>query len=157
VIDMPTEEDVRAMTDAGTPMQLCVQRGEEAPPTSGRRAYFDYFDHGVKDATGGFMRAERIRSKQGLGQPTGWHYHTCTVQFVYQLTGWLELVFEDGTICRLHPGDTALIPGGMRHNELRASDDFEILEVSVPAQMGTVGCEAPPAAAAALEAAGIAT
>jgi hypothetical protein len=33
----------------------------------------------------------------------------------------------------------------LKHNELRTSDDFEILEVSTPGEIGTVTCD-PPAA-----------
>ena len=46
-------------------------------------------------------------------------------------------------LCKLEAGDSAFIPGGMRHNELSTSDDLEILEVSVPADMGTVPVEPP--------------
>ncbi len=35
------------------------------------------------------------------------------------------------------------IPGGLRHNELATSATLEILEVSVPADMGTVPCDPP--------------
>lgn len=76
-------------------------------------------------------------------QPTGWHYPVCEVQFVYTLKGWVELEFEDGTHCRLVAGDSVFIPGGMRHQETRTSDDLEILEVSVPADMGTVPVDPP--------------
>jgi len=31
----------------------------------------------------------------------------------------------------------------MRHNEIRTSNALEILEVSVPADMGTVPCDPP--------------
>jgi len=31
----------------------------------------------------------------------------------------------------------------MRHNEIRTSDALEILEISVPAAMGTVPCDPP--------------
>jgi hypothetical protein len=31
----------------------------------------------------------------------------------------------------------------MKHNETAMSDDFELLEVSVPADMGTVACDKP--------------
>ena len=43
----------------------------------------------------------------------------------------------------LGPGSYQFIPGGLKHNELRTSDDFEALEVSVPGELGTVGCEKP--------------
>jgi hypothetical protein len=39
-----------------------------------------------------------------------------------------------------------MIPGGLVHHEVRASEPMELLEVSVPAQMGTVDC-GPPARA----------
>jgi hypothetical protein len=35
------------------------------------------------------------------------------------------------------------IPGGSVHNEMRMSDDWEALEIVVPAPMGTVAAEAP--------------
>jgi mannose-6-phosphate isomerase-like protein (cupin superfamily) len=59
------------------------------------------------------------------------------------LKGWVELEFEDGTSCRLEAGDSCFIPGGMRHNEIGTSDDLEILEVCLPADMGTVPVDPP--------------
>ena len=35
------------------------------------------------------------------------------------------------------------IPGGMIHNEIDVSPDFEALEVASPADMGTVAVDAP--------------
>jgi hypothetical protein len=35
------------------------------------------------------------------------------------------------------------IPGGCVHNELRTSDDVEILEVSIPGELGTVPVDPP--------------
>jgi quercetin dioxygenase-like cupin family protein len=108
----------------------------------GRRDFFKYRDLGVTAASGGQMRAQVTIGTQGLTRPTGWHYHVCDGQFIYMLKGWVELQFEDGTI-RVEQGDSLFIPGGIRHNETCASDDLEILEVSVPADMGTKPCAAP--------------
>ena len=110
---------------------------------AGRRAFFKYRDLGVTDATDGKLRAQVTSATQGLGKPTGWHYHVCEHQFVYMLKGWVDLEFEDGTKVRLMPGDSLMIPGGMRHNETAKADELELLEVSVPAEMKTVACEAP--------------
>ena len=55
----------------------------------------------------------------------------------------VDLEFEDGQSIRLQAGESLYIPGGLRHNEIATSDTLEILEVSVPADMGTVACEAP--------------
>ncbi len=113
----------------------------------GRRDFFTYRDLAVKDASNGAMRAQVMKAITGMTSPTGWHYHTCDGQFVYALKGWVELEFETGETLRLEPGDSVFIPGGMPHNELRTSDDVEILEVSVPGELGTVPCD-PPAARA---------
>ena len=90
---------------------------ENATYVPGRRSFFKYRDLGVTDATGGKMRAQVTSATQGLGEPTGWHYHVCDHQLVYMLKGWVDLEFEDGTKVRLMPGDSLMIPGGMRHNE----------------------------------------
>lgn len=109
----------------------------------GRRDFFTYRDLGAKAASGGRMRAQLTKAKRGMTQPTGWHYHVCEDQFVYVLNGWVELEFEGGEMLRCEAGDTVYIPGGLKHNELRTSDDFEIIEVSTPGEIGTVTCEKP--------------
>ena len=109
----------------------------------GRRNFFKYRDLGVKEASGGQMRAQLTTAITGMTEPTGWHYHVCEHQFVYTLKGWVELEFESGETLRLEPGDSVYIPGGLKHNELRTSDDVEIIEVSLPGEIGTVACEKP--------------
>jgi quercetin dioxygenase-like cupin family protein len=78
-------------------------------------------------------------------QQTGWHYHLCESQFIFTLRGWVDLLIEDGRTIRVSAGESLLIPGGLKHNEIAISEDFELLEVSVPAKMGTVACDAPEA------------
>ena len=84
-----------------------------------------------------------MRSGQGLTEPTGWHYHACEGQFIYVLKGWVDLEFETGEKKRVNQGDSMFIPGGMRHNETATSKELEILELSIPADMGTVPTEPP--------------
>jgi uncharacterized protein YjlB len=110
---------------------------------AGRRDFFAYRDLALKDASAGAIRGQIMKAKRGMTQPTGWHYHTCEGQFVYLLGGWVELEFETGETLRLEQGDSVFIPGGMKHNELRTSDDFEALEISVPGELGTVPCDRP--------------
>jgi len=145
------------MAGAGTLARPAGQRTAEAAPkmkvvvttakapdyVEGRRSFFKYRDLGVTRASEGWMRAQVMQAVTGMTEPTGWHYHVCDGQFVYALKGFVELEFEDGTQCRLEAGDSCFIPGGMKHNEIRTSDDVEILEVCLPANMGTVPCEAP--------------
>lgn len=109
----------------------------------GRRDFFTYRDLGVAEASAGTMRAQVMTASQGLSRPTGWHYHECVGQFIYILKGWVDLEFEDGRTLRVDEGDSLFIPGFMRHNEIRTSDTMEILEVSVPGQLGTTACDPP--------------
>ena len=124
--------------------KLAYAPADNATYVSGRRSFFKYRDLGITDATNGKLRVQVTSATQGLGQPTGWHYHVCEHQVVYMLKGWVDLEFEDGSKIRLMPGDSLLIPGGMRHNETGTADELELLEISVPAEMTTVVCDPPP-------------
>lgn len=132
------------MNDHSRPaMSVAVSSAKEPRLVDGRRAFFKYRDLGATDATAGFMRAQITSASAGMSRPTGWHRHLCDAQFVYVLDGWLELEFADRPTVRLEKGDSVLIPGGTPHNETRTADTFEILEISVPAQMGTEPCDPP--------------
>jgi quercetin dioxygenase-like cupin family protein len=124
-------------------MKLHHATKETAPFVPGRREFFKYRDLGVTDATNGEMRAQVMSAITGMTEPTGWHYHVCESQFVYALKGWVDLEFETGDTVHLQAGESLFIPGGMRHNETATSDDLEILEICVPANMGTVPCDPP--------------
>ncbi|HEX5325610.1 MAG TPA: cupin domain-containing protein [Acetobacteraceae bacterium] len=130
-------------TMTASAMQVAVARAREPRFVEGRRAFFKYRDLGVTDGTGGRMRAQITSATAGMTRPTGWHRHLCEVQFVYVLDGWLELEFEHEGRIRLEAGDSVMIPGGAPHNETATSDTFELLELSVPAKMGTEPCAAP--------------
>ena len=130
-------------TAEAAPGKLAHATVENANYVAGRRSFFKYRDLGVTDATAGKMRAQVTSATQGLGEPTGWHYHVCDHQLVYMLKGWVDLEFEDGRKVRLGQGDSLMIPGGLRHNETATSDEMDILEISVPAKFGTVVCDKP--------------
>jgi len=133
--------DVATITKPAT--KLAHTSAKNPAMVEGRRDFFTYRDLGAKDGSGGQMRAQLTTAKTGMTQPTGWHYHVCESQFIYVTRGWVDLEFETGELLHLEPGDSAFIPGGMKHNELRTSDDFQVLEVSTPGEIGTVGCEKP--------------
>ena len=109
----------------------------------GRRDFFSYRDLGVAEGSAGTMRAQVMKSSKGMSQPTGWHYHECDGQFIYILKGWVDLQFEDGRTIRVGEGDSLFIPGYMRHNEIRTSEEMEVLEVSTPGVLGTRACDPP--------------
>lgn len=125
------------------PTEYAVARKSDPNYVKGRRAFFKYVDLGVTEASQGHMRVQKTSATAGLSEPTGWHYHKCEGQFVYMIDGWLELEFADGETVRLEEGDSVYIPGFLPHNEIRTSDEFELLEFSVPAEMGTEVCDPP--------------
>jgi mannose-6-phosphate isomerase-like protein (cupin superfamily) len=136
------------------PMQLLKSFVGTTPYSPGRRPFFKYRDLGLEAASGGRMRAYHSTAVKGMVEPTGWHYHTCEMQFVYVLKGKITLEFEDGTVASFGPGDSLFVPGGVKHNEIYASEDKETLEVSVPGKIGTVECARPPHLPATLRAVG---
>lgn len=128
--------------------KLAYANAVSAPLVPGRREFFKYRDLGVNAASSGRLRAQIMSATEGMSKPTGWHYHVCDGQFVYALQGWVDLEFEDGQTIRLQAGESLYIPGGLRHNEIATSETLEILEVCMPADMGTVACDAPEGRAA---------
>ncbi len=135
----------KAATVDATESDLTLRHAtlENAPSVPGRRSFFKYRDLGVTEASCGKLRAQVMQSIDGMTEPTGWHYHVCDGQFVYMLKGWVDLEFETGERVRVNAGESLFIPGGRKHNETALSDDSEILELSVPSDMGTVPCESP--------------
>ena len=134
-----------AKAETAEPREYAVARKSDPKFVKGRRQFFKYVDLGVTDASQGHMRVQKTSATAGLSEPTGWHFHKCEGQFVYMLEGWLELEFADGETVHLEAGDSVYIPGFLPHNEISTSDAFELLEFSVPAEMGTEVCDPPTA------------
>ena len=122
---------------------VMVAKQDEAMYVKGRRDWMQYRELGVTQGSAGRIRAQVTSSSQGLSEPTGWHVHLCEGQLVYMLSGWVDLEFAGGKVVRVDEGDSIYIPGNTPHNEIATSDSFELLEVSVPADMGTEPCDPP--------------
>ncbi len=123
--------------------EVVVARASDPEMVQGRREFFSYRELGVTKATDGKMRAQVTIATQGLSEETGWHVHLCDGQFVYILEGWVDLEFAGGRKERIVAGDSIFIPGDTPHNETATSNEFQILEVSIPADMGTEPCDKP--------------
>ena len=142
-----SNQAARAATPAATPaatgLTLRHATKANAPQVPGRRDFMTYQDLGVTQASEGKLRAQVMSIVKEMSAPTGWHYHECEGQFIYALQGWVDLGFETGEKIRVSKGESLYVPGGLRHNETSTSDDLEILELSIPADMGTVACDPP--------------
>lgn len=135
---MSTAEE---LDDKPSPPYALARQGDDNF-VKGRRDFLKYRELGVTKASEGKIRAQLTLAEAGLSEPTGWHIHLCEGQFVFLLKGWVDLEFADGKI-RVEAGDSLYIPGNTPHNETATSDSFELLEISIPADMGTEPCAAP--------------
>jgi quercetin dioxygenase-like cupin family protein len=118
---------------------LHIERGELAEfHREGLRADSEYRDLGLAAATGGKLGVKHIRAIGPFEQPTGWHWHDMHAHFIYVMRGWIKFRFagvdEEVT---LRAGDSLSQPAGVPHNVIARSEDFEVLELNVPAEYGT--------------------
>ena len=127
-----------------TRMKFSVSYAEENDFThDGLRAFFEYRDLGIKQATGGRFHAHVIRARPGERSAGEWHRHDLHFQMVYVLRGWVRFEYEGEGEVLLQPGSCVHQPPGIRHREIGHSDDLEMLEITSPAEFGTEVVEGP--------------
>ena len=114
-----------------------ASRAKGAHWKRGLRPYFVYRDLGIKDATQGKVLAHVIRANQSCEGPTGYHSHALDFQMNYLLRGWGRIDFEDIGEVRVEAGDAWYQPPGVKHEVLEYSDDFETIEITMPADFPT--------------------
>ncbi len=137
------DHDIQHRSTSPSDMEVVYASRSHVKFNAGRRVEIKYRDLGVQEATKGDMRAEVMHIAPGTpSRPTGWHYHTADIQFLLMIKGWVKLEFADRTVI-LQDGDSILIPGGTVHQEVASSDPMELLEISLPAKLGTVVVDAP--------------
>ena len=107
----------------------------------GLRPYFEYRDLGMVEATGGKVLAHVIRTTQPCSGPGGYHTHTLEFQMNYVLRGWTRVEFEDVGEVRFEAGDSWCQPSDIKHEVLEFSDDFEVIEICMPADFPTEEAE----------------
>ena len=111
--------------------------------TGGLRAFFEYRNLGVDDATQGKYSANVIRAVPGRNAEPAWHIHHLEFQMIYILQGWVTFEYEGQGEVTFRPGSAALQPPGIRHREIRHSDDLELTEITSPAEFKTESADKP--------------
>lgn len=109
----------------------------------GLRAFFEYRDLGIKGATRGKFGAHVIRAVPRRHSEAAWHTHDLEFQMVYVTQGWVIFEYEGEGEVVLRAGSCVLQPPGIRHREVRHSDDMELIEIISPAEFPTHPAEAP--------------
>ena len=111
--------------------------------TGGLRAFFEYRNLGVDDATQGKYSANVIRAVPGRHTEPAWHIHYLDFQMIYILKGWVTFEYEGQGEVTFRPGSAALQPPRIRHREIQHSDDLELIEITSPAEFKTESVESP--------------
>ncbi|MEQ6247332.1 cupin domain-containing protein [Sulfitobacter sp. HNIBRBA3233] len=110
---------------------------------AGLRPFFEYRQLGIDTATDGAFGAHVIRAVPGAESPGTWHTHDLAFQMVYVTKGWVVFEYEGEGEHILRAGSCVLQPPGIRHRELRHSDDMELIEIVSPAEFRTEEAAAP--------------
>jgi quercetin dioxygenase-like cupin family protein len=143
--------DTAPIQSSPAPPRTMVRHAAESGFDGGLRAFFEYRDLGIRDATRGAFGAHVIRAVPGRHTEPKWHAHDLAFQMVYVLKGWVRFEYEDIGEVELRPGDCVHQPPRIRHREVAHSDDLELIEITGPAEFDTASAEPPEGGAATLD------
>jgi len=111
---------------------------QDAEWDGGMRAFFEYRDLELGNATDGAYYAQVIRAKQAVTEGTGAHAHDVKFHWSYVIKGWVEFDFKDVGTVRLNAGDCQYMPEGCHHELTSCSDDLEMIEMYAPGEINDV-------------------
>ena len=124
---------------SGKEQIFTVNRAKDLKFEPGLRDYLEYRDLGMVKGSHGLVRAHVLRvSKPCPEGGTGRHSHLLDFQMNYILKGWAKFEFEGRGEITFEAGDSWLQPPGIAHTLLDYSDDFENIEITMPADFETV-------------------
>ena len=112
----------------------------------GLRSYFKYRDLGMVEATQGKVRAHVIAPTGPCQGPGDLHQHDLDFQMVYVLKGWARVHFDGVGEIRMEPGSCMYQEPGIKHAVLEYSDDYTVIEITIPADFETISHDEPRAA-----------
>ncbi len=115
-----------------------VSHEREDAYEGGLRDYFEYRDLGMVEATGGRLRAHVIRPSKPFEHGGDLHTHDLEFQMVYVLKGCARVEFEGLGEVRFEPGSCMYQEPQIPHRVLEWSDDYTVIEITVPADFETV-------------------
>jgi len=113
---------------------------EEDFKADGLRAYAQYRDLGIAEASHGLAQAHVIRliGPCNPAEVSKLHFHDVEFQMVYVLKGWVKTYMEGQGETLMQEGSAWTQPPRIKHLIMDYSDDVELLEVILPAEFKTV-------------------
>jgi quercetin dioxygenase-like cupin family protein len=122
-----------------------VSHAKEAYWDEGLRPFFKYRDLGMVEATKGKVRAHVIAPTGPCRGPGDLHHHALDFQMVYVLKGWARMQFEGIGEVRMEEGSCMYQEPGIKHSVIEYSDDYTVIEITVPADFETTSHDEPKA------------
>ena len=112
---------------------------EEDFKADGLRAYAQYRDLGIAEASHGLAQAHVIRliGPCNPAEVSKLHFHHVDFQMVYVLKGWVKTYLEGQGETLMKQGSAWTQPPKVKHLIMDYSDDVELLEVILPAEFKT--------------------
>lgn len=123
-----------------------VWHARDADWDEGLRRYFKYRDLNMVEATNGKVRAHVIAPTAPCQGPGDLHHHALDFQMVYVLKGHARMFFEGIGEIVMEAGSCMYQEPGIRHAVLEYSDDYTVIEITMPADFETISHEQPKAA-----------
>ena len=123
-----------------------VSHERDAYWDEGLRPYFKYRDLGMVDATRGKVRAHVIAPTGPCQGPGDVHHHALDFQMVYVLKGRARVYFEGIGEIVMEAGSCMYQEPGIKHSVLEYSDDYTVIEITIPADFETISDDEPKAA-----------
>jgi hypothetical protein len=105
------------------------------------RTYFEYRELGIVNATKGKVLPHVIRAKEPCSGPGGYHNRDVEFQMSYVLRGWTRVEFDDVGDFRFEASDSWLQEPGVKREVLEYPNDWEAIEICMPAEIPTANAE----------------
>jgi mannose-6-phosphate isomerase-like protein (cupin superfamily) len=121
-----------------------VKPGDTPWRTDGLRDFFLYRDLGVNAATGGRAICQLVKANPDRPpeEGTGWHQHIADFHIVIMTKGWARFMYGDKEHL-VAAGDCVHQQPGITHYLFDYSPDMEYIEITSPADFGTISVEGP--------------
>lgn len=123
-----------------------VSHAKGAHWDEGLRPHFKYRDLGMVDATKGKVRAHVIAPTTPCQGPGDVHHHALDFQMVYVLKGRARMHFDGIGEIVMEEWSCMYQEPGIKHSVIEYSDDYTVIEITVPADFETISHEKPKAA-----------
>jgi len=131
------EKDQNIADAAAGKRSIVNHVGPDSFDKDGLRPFFEYRSLGLEELTGGKVGAQVLRAKPGQHADAPRHSHTLEFQFIYVLKGWAIFDYEGYGEHKLVARSTVYQPPGIARKEIDHSEDFEVLEITMPADFAT--------------------